>query len=57
MVLFNFLVSYQALGGVRAGTDIFKAVALGAQLVFVGRPVIWGLAIGVCLNIHLNHLS
>lgn len=31
-------------GGIRNGTDVFKALALGAQLVFVGRPVIYGLA-------------
>lgn len=32
-------------GGIRNGTDVFKALALGAQLVFVGRPVIYGLAV------------
>ncbi|XP_058079584.1 peroxisomal (S)-2-hydroxyacid oxidase GLO4-like isoform X2 [Magnolia sinica] len=31
-------------GGVRRGTDVFKALALGAQAVMVGRPVIYGLA-------------
>jgi 4-hydroxymandelate oxidase len=31
-------------GGVRRGTDILKAVALGARAVLVGRPVLWGLA-------------
>ena len=31
-------------GGVRGGTDVFKALALGAQAVLVGRPVLWGLA-------------
>ncbi|CAN8025866.1 unnamed protein product, partial [Ixodes persulcatus] len=31
-------------GGVRRGTDIVKALALGARAVFVARPVIWGLA-------------
>ncbi|XP_044750645.1 hydroxyacid oxidase 1-like [Coccinella septempunctata] len=31
-------------GGVRDGTDVFKALALGAKMVFVGRPVLWGLA-------------
>ncbi|XP_001631007.2 2-Hydroxyacid oxidase 1 [Nematostella vectensis] len=30
-------------GGVRLGTDVFKALALGARAVFIGRPVIWGL--------------
>jgi isopentenyl diphosphate isomerase/L-lactate dehydrogenase-like FMN-dependent dehydrogenase len=31
-------------GGVRRGTDVLKALALGAQAVLVGRPVLWGLA-------------
>lgn len=31
-------------GGVRRGTDIFKALALGAAAVGIGRPYIWGLA-------------
>eukprot|EP00752_Nemacystus_decipiens_P018260 g16385.t1 len=31
-------------GGIRRGTDILKALALGATAVFIGRPVIWGLA-------------
>ncbi|XP_038051625.1 hydroxyacid oxidase 1-like [Patiria miniata] len=30
--------------GVRKGTDVLKALALGARAVFVGRPAIWGLA-------------
>jgi len=30
-------------GGVRRGSDVFKAVALGADLVLIGRPVVWGL--------------
>ncbi|KAI8611977.1 FMN-dependent dehydrogenase [Chytriomyces sp. MP71] len=33
-------------GGVRRGTDVIKAIALGARAVFIGRPVLWGLAVG-----------
>jgi 4-hydroxymandelate oxidase len=33
-------------GGIRRGTDIVKALALGARAVLIGRPAIWGLAIG-----------
>lgn len=33
-------------GGIRRGTDVLKALALGARAVLVGRPVIWGLACG-----------
>ncbi|XP_058797239.1 2-Hydroxyacid oxidase 1-like isoform X2 [Phymastichus coffea] len=33
-------------GGIRQGTDVFKALALGAKMVFMGRPLIWGLACG-----------
>ncbi|XP_066233399.1 2-Hydroxyacid oxidase 2 isoform X1 [Saccopteryx leptura] len=31
-------------GGVRTGNDVLKALALGAKCVFLGRPVLWGLA-------------
>jgi isopentenyl diphosphate isomerase/L-lactate dehydrogenase-like FMN-dependent dehydrogenase len=33
-------------GGVRRGTDVVKALALGARAVLLGRPIIWGLAVG-----------
>jgi lactate 2-monooxygenase len=32
--------------GIRTGADIFKAVALGADAVCLGRPYMWGLALG-----------
>jgi len=32
-------------GGVRRGTDIVKAIALGARAVLIGRPVVWGLTL------------
>ncbi|MGH7482496.1 MAG: alpha-hydroxy acid oxidase, partial [Longimicrobiales bacterium] len=32
-------------GGVRRGTDVLKAVALGARAVLVGRPLLWALAL------------
>ena len=32
-------------GGIRRGTDILKALALGARAVLIGRPYLWGLAV------------
>ena len=32
-------------GGIRRGSDVFKALALGARSVLIGRPLFWGLAV------------
>ena len=32
-------------GGIRRGTDVLKALALGARAVLIGRPYLWGLAV------------
>ncbi len=32
--------------GIRRGADVFKAIALGANAVLLGRPYVWGLAVG-----------
>ncbi|KAG0359071.1 Hydroxyacid oxidase 1 [Gamsiella multidivaricata] len=48
-------------GGVRKGTDVLKALALGAKAVFLGRPILWGLAHdgeeGVSLTLSLIQLE
>lgn len=41
-------------GGFRSGADIFKAIALGAECCWIGRPIIWGLA--VCLFVYFYRL-
>ena len=33
-------------GGVRRGSDVLKAIALGARAVLVGRPILWGMCVG-----------
>lgn len=38
--------------GIRGGPEVFKALALGAKQVFVGSPVIWGLAIDGADGVH-----
>ncbi|MGY1848000.1 alpha-hydroxy acid oxidase [Blastococcus sp. SYSU DS1021] len=39
-------VEVYADGGMRSGSDVLTALALGASAVFLGRPVVWGLAAG-----------
>ena len=45
-------------GGIRRGTDILKALAIGARAVLIGRPVLWGLATGGADGVRavLDHL-
>jgi L-lactate oxidase len=38
-------------GGVRRGQDVFKALAAGANCVAVGRPILYGLALGGALGV------
>jgi len=46
--------------GIRGGADAFKALALGAHAVLLGRPYLWGLALGGEQGVHevvLNFLA
>jgi lactate 2-monooxygenase len=45
-------------GGIRGGADVFKALALGAKAVCVGRPYVYGLAIAGAAGVHevMQHL-
>ncbi len=46
-------------GGIRRGQDVFKALALGANAVAIGRPVLYGLALGGWMGVQavLKHLD
>ena len=39
-------------GGIRRGTDVLKALALGACAVLLGRPILWGLAVNGESGVH-----
>src|SRR5262249_7264971 len=45
-------------GGIRRGTDILKALALGARAGLIGRPTLWGLGVGGADGVRdvLDHL-
>ncbi|WP_168377870.1 MULTISPECIES: alpha-hydroxy acid oxidase [Acinetobacter] len=49
VVPLDFPVLYD--GGIRRGSDVFKAIALGASAVLVGRPCIYGLATAGALGV------
>lgn len=50
-------------GGIRHGADIFKAIALGADFCWIGRPVLWGLAykgqagVELCLKLFIDEFK
>ena len=46
-------------GGVRRGQDVFKSLALGANLVAIGRPVLYGLSLGGWIGVQavFQHLD
>ncbi len=38
-------------GGIRTGTDVMKAIAMGPQTVFIARPALYGLAYNVSIDL------
>ncbi|TKA70192.1 hypothetical protein B0A49_07859 [Cryomyces minteri] len=50
-------------GGIRHGTDVFKALALGADFCWIGRPVLWGLVykgqegVELCLRLFSDEIK
>ena len=46
-------------GGIRRGQDVFKSLALGANAVAIGRPILYGLALGGWMGVQavLKHLD
>jgi isopentenyl diphosphate isomerase/L-lactate dehydrogenase-like FMN-dependent dehydrogenase len=46
-------------GGIRRGQDVFKAVAMGATACAIGRPILYGLALGGWMGVQetLEHLN
>ncbi|QIW97261.1 hypothetical protein AMS68_002779 [Peltaster fructicola] len=50
-------------GGIRHGADVFKAIALGADFCWIGRPVLWGLAykgqagVELCLKLFMDEIK
>ena len=44
-------------GGIRRGVHVLTALALGAQAVMIGRPYLWGLAVGGEQGVFLGVLA
>jgi (S)-2-hydroxy-acid oxidase len=43
-------------GGIHRGTDVFKAICLGADFCFIGRPILYALSWGGCQGVELAFL-
>ena len=46
-------------GGIRRGQDVFKALAMGATVCAIGRPILYGLSLGGWMGVQgvLQHLN